>query len=47
MEGIQQLSYVLKVYIFNYVPKVYEHLIKVEMEPEAFAVSWFVTLFSE
>lgn len=31
MEGIKQLSYVLKVYIFNYVPKVYKHLIKAEM----------------
>ena len=47
MEGIKQLSYVLKVYIFNYVPKVYRHLLRAQMEPEIFAVSWFVTLFSE
>jgi hypothetical protein len=29
MSGIRRLSYVLKVYIFNYVPKVYKHLVKI------------------
>jgi hypothetical protein len=31
MLGIRQLSYVLKVYIFNFVPKVYQHLIHSEL----------------
>lgn len=33
MLGIKKLSYALKVFIFNYVPKVYKHLSKAEVEP--------------
>ena len=33
MLGIRQLSYVLKVYIFNYIPKIYKYLLKLELEP--------------
>lgn len=47
MLGIKKLAYALKVFIFNYVPKVYKHLAKAEVEPELFCTSWFVTLFSE
>jgi hypothetical protein len=47
MVGIKKLSYALKVYIFNYVPAIYQHFVQAEVEPEVFCLSWFVTLFSE
>jgi hypothetical protein len=47
MGGIKKLSYVLKVYIYNNLPKIYKYLAEAELEPELFCTSWFVTLFSE
>ena len=47
MVGLKELSYALKVYIFNYIPLVYQHFIKLDVETEIFATSWFITLFSE
>ena len=47
MQGLRELSYALKVYLYNYVPAVYQHLQNCDVEPEIFATSWFVTLFSE
>lgn len=33
MQGIKKLSYVLKVHIFNFLPKIYKHFCQAELEP--------------
>ena len=47
MIGLRELAYTLKVYTFNYVPSVFNHFEKYDVDTEVFATSWFITLFSE
>lgn len=47
MSGLAELSYVLKVYIFNYLPSLSIHFKKSDLDIAIFSTSWFVTLFSE
>ena len=46
-ERMRELCYVLDVYVYNNLPALHEHLRRQELTAQCYALSWFVTLFSQ
>ena len=44
---MRELCYVLDVYVYNNLPDLHLHLKKQELTAQCYAISWFLTLFSQ
>lgn len=44
---MKRLCYVLDVYLYNNLPRLHEHLKRLDIGSEVYAASWFITLFAE
>lgn len=44
---MNEICYVLDVYIYNYLPKVHWHLKRNDLTAQCYAISWFLTLYSQ
>jgi hypothetical protein len=47
LERMHELCYVFDVYVFNNLPELHFHLKRNEMTAQCYALSWFVTLYSQ